>query len=280
MNDLVTMDAAKQRELNALLGASTDEGPTRLPILKINSKRRDAEGRKIEEGKFMVTGMDETVYADTVSIRPLSHTFQWLHFDSEAKKLANKTIIVPNFRIEPIDIKGTLRCGKPASKVMRELPKEDQKKYEDIKCYRQVRCLVTYTGKTADGVETTVTNMPAILMLKGSNFGPFEDEFIKRLPQGRNIYDFWVNLTTTEHENGSVTYYVIHFEPDLGNPVPLDTPTMESMYVIADMISDENSQVKRKYNEALHNKNASDAALDAVGGYLDDDFDDIDEDAA
>lgn len=280
MNDLVTMDAAKQRELNALLGASTDEGPTRLPILKINSKRRDAEGRKIEEGQFMVTGMDETVYADTVKIRPLSHTFQWLHFDSEAKKLANKTIIVPNFRVEPIDMKGTLRCGKPASKVMRELSKEDQKKYEDIKCYRQVRCLVSYTGKTADGDEATVENMPAILMLKGSNFSPFEDQVIKRLPQGRNIYDFWVTLTTTEHENGSVVYYVIGFEPDIGNPVPLDTPTMESMYVIADMISGENAQVKQKHNEALYNRNASDAAIDAVGSYLDDDFDDIEEDAA
>jgi len=273
MNDLVTLDAAKQRELNAILGATADDGPTRLSILKINSKKRDPAGRKIEEGKFLVTGLDEPVYADTVKIRPLSHTFQWMHFDSEAKKLVNKTVIVPNFRVEPIDMKGGLRCGKPASKVFRELAKEDQKKYEDIKCYRQVRCLVSYTGKTADGDEVTIENHPAILMLKGSNFGPFEDEVIKRLPSGRNLYDYWVTLTTTEHENGSVTYYVIHFDLDLGNPVPLDQPTMDSMYVIADMIAEENASVKRKHQESMYNRNLDDAALDAVG--ILDDFEDV-----
>lgn len=279
MTELVTIDAAKQRELNAILGATADEGPSRLPILKVNSKRRDAQGRKIDEGKFLVTGMDEPVYADTVMIRPLSHTFQWMHFDSEAKKLVNKTIIVPNFRVEPIDMKGSLRCGKPSSKVYRELTKEDQKRYEDIKCYRQVRCLVSYTGKTADGEEVTVENYPAMLMLKGSNFGPFEDEVIKRLPQGRNLYDYWVKLTTSEHENGSVTYYVIHFEPDFGNPVPLDQPTMDSMYVIADMIANENANVKRKHQESMYNRNADDAAMGAVDSILDN-FEDYEDDAA
>jgi hypothetical protein len=276
MNELVTMDAARQRELNAILGASSDEGPTRLSILKVNSKRKDADGKKIPEGHFVLTGMDDPVYAEKVKIRPLSHTFQWMHFDSEAKKLVNKTLIVPNFRVEPIDMKGTLRCGKPASKVFRELSKDDQKKYEDIKCYRQVRCLVTYTGKTADGVEVTVENHPAVLMLKGSNFSPFEDEVIKRLPQGRNLYDYWVDLSTTEHENGSVTYFVIKFEPDLGNPVPLDKPTMDSMYVIADMISEENAGVKRKHQESMYNRNRDDDALDALDGILDD----FEEDAA
>ena len=275
MNELVTMDAAKQRELNAILGASSDEGPTRLSILKVNSKRRDDQGRKIEEGKFLVTGMDEPVYADTVMIRPLSHTFQWMHFDSEAKKLVNKTLIVPNFRVEPIDMKGTLRCGKPPSKVFRELTKDDQKRYEDIKCYRQVRCLVSYTGKTADGDEVTIENHPAILILKGSNFSPFEDEVIKRLPQGRNLYDYWVKLTTTEHENGSVTYFVIHFEPDFGAPVPLDKPTMDSMYVIADMIAEENAQIKRRHQESMYDRNRDDAALDAIDG-----LDDFEDDAA
>lgn len=279
MNELVTLDAAKQRELNAILGATADEGPARLSILKVNSKRRDDKGRKIEEGKFVVTGLEEPVYADTVKIRPLSHTFQWMHFDSEAKKLVNKTIIVPNFRVEPIDMKGTLRCGKPASKVFRELTKEDQKRYEDIKCYRQVRCLVTYTGKTADGDEVTVENHPAVLMLKGSNFGPFEDEVIKRLPQGRNLYDYWVNLTTSEHENGSVTYYVMHFEPEFGNPVPLDQTTMDSMYVIADMIATENATIKRKHQESMYNRNADDAAMGAVDSILDD-FEDYEENAA
>ena len=281
MTELATIDAAEQRKLNALLGANQDTGgsETRLPLLKVNSKRKNAEGKKIPEGQFVLSGLEEDVFAESVMIRPLSQTFQWLHFDSETKKVANKTVIVPNFRTEPIDMKGTLRCGKPPSKVLRDLDRTEQKKYEDIKCYRQIRCLVTYEGNTASGKKVSIENQPAIILLKGSNFSPFEDEVVKRLPQGRNLYDFWVKVSAEEMENGSVVYWVMHFEPDLGTPVGLDKPTIDTMYHIADMIRNENDMVKSKYNEALRAQSASDGAIDAISTVLEDDFED-EEDAA
>ena len=275
MNDIATIDAAEQRKLNALIGASADSGQSdRLPILKVNTKRKNADGKKIPEGQFVVSGVDQEVYAEEVWIRPLSQTFQWLHFDSEEKKLAAKTIIVPNFRVEPIDSRGTVRCGKPPSKVMRQLEPAEQKKYSDIKCYRQVRALVSYEGKTATGAKATVENQPVILMLKGSNFSPFEDEVVKRMPQGRNLYDFWTKVTTEERENGSVVYWVMHFEPDLGNPVPLDRETMDSMYHIADMINAENTSVISQHKEALRESAVDEAASDAIDVSLEEDFED------
>ena len=277
MNDLVLTNPAEQAKLAAILGASQDAGADRMPVLKVNTKRRDAEGKKIPEGHFVVTGTDEAVYADKVSIRVLSQMFQWMHFDQEAKKLTNKTILIPSFRVEPIDMKGGVRCGKPASKVFRELSKAEQKKYDDITCYRQLRVLVSYTGKTADGAEVTVSNQPAILMLKGSNFSPFEDEVVKRLPKGKNLYDFNITLSTSEHENGSVTYYIIHFEPDLYNPLALDRDTIDTMYHIVDMIEVENRKVREAYDRSLRQSNASDAAMDAIDD-LDGDF--LDEEAA
>lgn len=277
MNDLVLTNPAEQAKLAAILGASQDSGNDRMPVLKVNTKRRDADGKKVPEGHFVVTGTDEAVYADKVSIRVLSQMFQWMHFDQEAKKLVNKTILIPTFRAEPIDMKGGVRCGKPASKVYRELSKVEQKKYDDITCYRQLRVLVSYTGVNADGTEVTVTNQPAIMMLKGSNFSPFEDEVVKRLPKGKNLYDFNIALSTTEHENGSVTYYIVHFEPDLANPLPLDRDTIDTMYHIVDMIEAENRKVREAHDRSLRQYNATDDALDAIDG-LDSDF--LDEEAA
>lgn len=277
MNELVLTNPAEQAKLAAILGASQDAGNDRMPVLKVNTKRRDAEGKKIPEGHFVITGTDEAVYADKVSIRVLSQMFQWMHFDQEAKKLVNKTILIPSFRAEPIDMKGGVRCGKPASKIYRELSKAEQKKYDDITCYRQLRVLVSYTGKNADGAEVTVTNQPAIVMLKGSNFSPFEDEVVKRLPKGKNLYDFNITLSTSEHENGSVTYYVIHFEPDLSNPLALDRDTIDTMYHIVDMIEVENRKVRDGYDRSLRQSNSTDEALDAIDG-LDSDF--LDEEAA
>jgi hypothetical protein len=277
MNDLVLTNPAEQAKLAAILGASQDVGNDRMPILKVNTKRRDADGNKIPEGHFVVAGTDEAVYAASVNVRVLSQMFQWMQFNSEEKKLVNKTILIPSFRVEPIDMKGGIRCGKPASKIYRELTKAEQKKYDDITCYRQLRVLVSYTGTTATGEEVTVENQPAILMLKGSNFSPFEDEVVKRLPKGKNLYDFNINLTTSEHENGSVTYYVIHFNPDLTKPLSLDRTTLDTMYHIVDMVEAENKKVREGYDKSLRSSTASDAALDAIED-LDGDF--VDDEAA
>lgn len=276
MNELVLADQAEQARLAAILGASKDTSSTgdRMPLLKVNTKRRDADGNKIPEGAFVVTGVDEPVYAESVNVRVLSQMFQWLHFDSEEKRLVNKTILIPNFRVEPIDMGGGLRCGKPASKVYREMTKAEQKQFDDITCYRQLRLLVSYTGKTAAGKEVTVENQPAILMLKGSNFSPFEDEVVKRIPSGRNLYDFWIKLSTSEHENGSVTYYVIHFDPDLAQPVPLDRTTLDTMYHIVDLIEGENRRVREAHDKALRGRGSYDPEDEEAINALDIDFED------
>jgi hypothetical protein len=275
MNDLIIADPAEQARLAEALGANKGSGGgDRMPVLKVNTKRKDADGKKIPEGHFFVSGLDTPVYADKVKIRVLSHMFQWLHFDSEEKRLVNKTVLIPNFRVDPIDMAGGLRCGKPASKVFREMTKSEQKKFDDITCYRQLRLLVSYTGKTAAGEEVVVENQPAILMLKGSNFSPFDDEVMKRIPSNRNLYDFWVDVSTTEHENGSVTYYVMHFDPDLANPVGLDRTTLDTMYHLVDLIEGENKRVREAHDNALRKRHSYDPSEEAAIDALDIDFED------
>ena len=276
MSSLAVIDTAEQRELAAVLG--TNDAPAssgdRLPILTVNTRRKDPQGRKIEEGKFFLKSEDEAVYADNVKIRVLSQLFQWIHFDSTEKKVVNRTIQIPNFRVEPRDQKGTLRCGKPTSKVLNELGKAEQKKYEDIKCNRILRVLVSYEGKDADGNSVTVENKPAIMFLKGANFSPFEDEFVKALPRNANFYDYWCELSAEELENGSVTYYVMHFKPDLSETLPLDQDTYDTMVYMAQMIKRDNDRVESAYQNAIRGNQLDDDALDALEGDLADDLDD------
>lgn len=275
MNDLVTVDPAEQQKLAAMLGATQDSGD-HLARLKIQTKPVvKADGKKNYDvvGQFTITGEDDPVFAKTVRIRVLSQMFQWQHFDNDEKKLLNKTVMIPNFRQEPIDMKGGVRCGKPASKVFRELDKAEQKKYKDINCVRQLRALVSYAGVTAEGVEVEVENVPVIIQLKGSNFSPFEDEFIKKLPRGKNLYDYWATVSTTEHENGDVTYWVWHYEPDLANFAPLDRDTIDTMYRFADLIEAENKRIREAHEAKVRGRSQDDAASDALG--LDGDLVDI-----
>lgn len=278
MTELAVINKAEELKLAALLGATEDTSSNsgaaegRLPILKINSRRKDENGRKLEQGLFVVTGTgEEPVYAEKVNIRVLSQMFQWIHFDSEEGKLVNKTLQIPNFKHEARDIKGTVRCGKPPSKVLNEMPKAEQKKYTDIKCNRILRILVSYTGKDADGNEHTIENLPAIMFLKGANFNPFEDEVLKAIPRGTSLYDFNIEVSAEEMENGSVVYYVLHFKPELKNKLPLDQDTYDTMLVMAQMIQKDNEYVDSQYKKAMSRTEAEDDALEALDS-LDADF--------
>ena len=85
--------------------------------------------------------------------------------------------------------------------------------------------MVSYEGVTASGEKVKVENVPSIILNKNSSYMNFEDEVVKKLG-GRNYSDVWVDLSSQEHQNGSVTYYTWHYTPDIKNPVPLDDKTM------------------------------------------------------
>ena len=225
-----------------------DDKPKYLPQLKINYQTKNEGGVQLTLGDFYVEGSDdEPVYALEVNFRPLSMQFQYMDYDEDTEKMRNRTISVGRLMDETRDMLGTIRCGKPPSKLLKTLPNDEQKKYKSIKCYRQVRGLVSYTGKTATGDTKTVENLPVLLSLKGSNFSPFEDDVVKALPRGRKLYEYWLQLSNTEFKKGKTLYWVIDYKPDFSTAVDLDTPTFETMRVFKSLIDSENAYIEGKY---------------------------------
>lgn len=263
MTQLVTIDASQERAIAAMLGLSSQAERTLLPVLKINLDDEDDQGNALPKGKFMITGQDETVYADKVRIRPLSQMFQWVHYDPEQNKAVNKTLIIPRLNLEARDEKGGVRCGKPPSKFLKENP-EMAKQFKNITCFRLIHCIVSYEGVTADKKKAVVENVPALLRLKGANFSSFEDEVVDKLPKGKKLYEYLVDMTATKKKNGSVTYYTFNYEVDLGNPVPLDQLTYDTMLHIVNMVKEENEKIDAKYQAAVRGKGVDSAALKAV----------------
>lgn len=267
--EIVAVDPREEAKLSAMLGASTTPNTNneRLPKLKANQDRKDEAGNALPIGHLFLANTDTPVYAEKVTVRPLSQMFQWIKYDPVAKGVDNKTILIPNFRCEALDMKGGTRCGKPTSKELKLASEEIKKKHENTTCFREVRALISYTGKNATGDTVTVEPTPAILMLKGTNFNPFEDEYLKRLPHGSNLYDYDAEVTAEELKNGSVYYYVMHFKPNLAKALPLDTPTFETMKVFAGLIEAENNLVTSMHQKALRTSQSDTDALRAVNGY-------------
>lgn len=274
MNELTTISRSEQMELAAAMGMGGSSAPSddRLPELKINYQEENEQGQELPRGQFYVKGTgDDPVFAKTVTFRPLSQLFQWIQYDPEENKVKNKTLMVPMLRDEARDMRGSTRCGKPTSNVLREMSKEEQRQYSDIKCFRQIRGLVSYKGKNADGEEVTIENTPCIIMAKGSGFNQFEDEFLKKIPRGRKMYEYEAKMTLTrEKGTGGNIWWVMHYDPDLVNAHPMTEEIFETVKVMAGMVKSENERVESAYQKALRDRNLDDDAIDAIAGVVED----------
>lgn len=276
MAELQTTSTMSLAELHQTLGINDKPqsgSGTRLPELKISSQRKDKEGNDIRkfEGQFFLKNYDQEVYAETVRVRVLSQLFQWIDYDPDENRVRNKTLLIPFMSHEARDMQGGIRCGKPTSREMKNWSPEQKSKYKSITLFRQLRCLVSYEGVTVSGEKVKVENVPSIILNKNSSYMNFEDEVVKKL-NGRNYSDVWVDLSSQEHQNGSVTYYTWHYTPDIKNPVPLDDKTMETMVHFAGLVKSENERIDSSYERSLKDRVMDDDAIDALEDDLDADL--------
>lgn len=283
--NMATQDMATSQELNSLasmMGATAkpaaNENAMRLPQLVVNSQADDDDGNPLPRGHFTIKNGETPAYAQTVTVRVLSNHFQYMTYDPNEKRVTCKSVEIANWGQEAIDTKGTTRCGKPTSAQLREMAPEDQERHKNTTCFRKIRVLVTGTAKTATGDVVEWKNVPAIIMAKGTNFNPFNDQVVKMLPNGRNAWDFNIELKAERQKNGSVVWFVINFYPDFKNPLAMDEEVVGHIKNFADSINAENARIKKQYEAALSSQTLDQSAIDAINNSLDDDLnDDLDD---
>lgn len=271
-----TVDPAELKRLAALMGSAPqdDFGGDRTPQFKVNYSLEDEQERQLPRGKFTITGLEgEQVFADTATIRVLGQHFQYIDYDSKNNKLVSQTILVPNMRSEMPDDKGTTRCGMPSAKG--KLTADQKVKFKSVRIIRQLRCLVTMTGHTIDGEEVTITDQPALFKLSGGNFMGFDEQVVDKLPRGRQMWDFNINLSKKKEKTGENIWYVIQYDVDLANPLPLTENVVPVLNEFLTSVEAQNSAIMQKHDKAMRSRQDDDSVLDGInGGSLDDDLSD------
>jgi len=285
MNELTQIDSSELAELAEILGTEVPSGSNksalvRVPELKINDKSRNKETKKsIPLGSFYLKGTDKVVFAETVTFRPLATHIQYFHWakdESDGKrKLVNKSLAVKNpYKDEARDLLGGISCGMPSWDARKEMDQDTQRHWRSMQ-HRVTRGVVSYTGTTEDGEEVTYENQPCIMFHKNSNYGGFYNEFIKKLPNGSQIYNYAAKLTSKYNEMGSVEWYTFSYKPDLKNELGMTKDVHDTMLVFADAIRAENKYVDEHYFKAIKEGSIDSAAIDALGDSLDADFEDV-----
>jgi len=269
MNELAVISEAEKNDLLSVLIGTQDEEPIKVDFIKICHTGVDKQDREIKRGLFSLSNQEDPVWTDKATIHVLAQYFQFREQD-ETGKVLNKSLLQPDLRKgEPLDMKGGLRCGKPTRKALNQLPEQDQKMWAArVKTVRIIRGIISYKGKTADGTEVEVNNVPFQHYMKGMGYNDFE-KVIDSLPFGKRYVDFHCAVTTERRGN----YYYTTFKPDFSSPAAFTTPVAETTKLFIDMAKQENNAIMRRHNEAKMEEASIGEVYDAVSGDdLDTDF--------
>ena len=274
MSEVALYNGLTPDQLMAAMGAPSEQEATgnRLPILKVNYHEEDDEGNKLKKGAFALTLSSGHVYGEDVRVRVFADYMQYLDFDPNEQAVVNKTII-HRAGDEPIDETGTLRCGKPTSKELREMDADAKLKYKDINCFRYLYSLVSISDATdSAGNAVEVKDEPCLLRVKGASFLAFTTDVIEPCRSMKlKFMQVASDLSTSRQKNGSLIYFTVNFKPDFSNQMEISTDDLQFMSKILDTVNAENKEVMRKYDAALYGKqaDAEDAkALSEVEEYL------------
>lgn len=256
MSDLVVKENGLSLDaISEALGAASSaesRGPS-IGSLKINSSGEDAKGVQIPLGAFFLNNQEPRVYGkDGITFRAFSNHIQYQHWGEN--KLINKSLLVLNQKAQARDQLGGEMCGMPTYEDSIAMSPEEREKFNGRDRYRIVRGVVSYTGKTAEGEEVTITNEPCVLSLKRKNYGPFYHDVTNKMPKGVNLWDFASNLKADKMKTSKgASYYVMRFEPQFNSPLVMDQVTYDSLAHVTGLITSENKRIDEAYKSAsLH----------------------------
>ena len=280
MSEVALYNGMTADQLMAAMGAGdqsqSEATGNRLPLLKVNYQDEDDNGNELKKGIFALTLPSGTVYGKDVTVRVFADYMQYLDYDPEENSVVNKTII---HRVgdEPIDETGSVRCGKPTSKDLRDMDADTKAKYKNITCFRYLYSMVSIADAVdSEGNSVEVVDQPCLLRLKGASFLAFSQDVIEPCKNLKlKFMQVTSKLVTNRQKNGSVTYFTVSFEPDFKTKLDISTDDLQFMSKILDTVNAENKQVIKKHNDALYGKQADtqdERVVAEVEEYLEADF--------
>jgi hypothetical protein len=251
-NIMNVVKSGDREALMALIGqGETDDKPkTGLTRLNINYDTDDDEGRTLKKGAWKVFHDGEFVYADTVTFRPMARYYEWSVYDAEEGKIACRSTQEPKLEHQFPDTLGGNKCGRLSKSEEEELGADHPKTLASrlATCNQVFYAVVSMNGKTADGRDVKVENLPVMAYFKRSGFRPAL-EAIQKLPKGTLMSEQIFELTTKRHKMGSVTYFTPVFTPT--QTVKMKEEDFETTGMFVQTVAASNVRILEQHKEAL-----------------------------
>ena len=262
-NNLVNIKGMSDEQIMQAIGQ--DDGSnlgTNIPRLAINRTPEDDDGNQLPVGHFYTydSNVGQNVFGKPVTFRPFISAMQYMHYDAIKGEYVNRSIIFKSWKEEAIDILGGTRCGKISFKERSSLTPEQQEQQRTIRCYKLVYGLLSFkNGKTAQGKEHSVENLPVLYRVTGTAFSPVSAALDQLKKRKKLMFNTLLNIDTKRQKKGSNVFYVPEITVNADANLQLSDTDMDTLKVFQESIDAENLEVAGLYNSSKTKKvNGSD----------------------
>ena len=262
-NNLVNIKGMSDEQIMQAIGQ--DDGSnlgTNIPRLAINRTPEDDDGNQLPVGHFYTydSNVGQNVFGKPITFRPFISAMQYMHYDAVKGEYINRSIIFKSWKEEAIDILGGTRCGKISFKERSNLTPEQQEQQRTIRCYKLVYGLLSFkNGKTAQGKEHSVENLPVLYRVTGTAFSPVSAALDQLKKRKKLMFNTLLNIDTKRQKKGSNVFYVPEIAVNADANLQLSDTDMDTLKVFQESIDAENLEVAGLYNSSKTKKvNGSD----------------------
>jgi len=267
-NNLVNIKGMSDEQIMQAIGQ--DDGSnlgTNIPRLAINRTPEDDDGNQLPVGHFYTydSNVGQNVFGKPVTFRPFISAMQYMHYDAVKGEYVNRSIIFKSWKEEAIDILGGTRCGKISFKERSNLTPEQQEQQRTIRCYKLVYGLLSFkNGKTAQGKEHSVENLPVLYRVTGTAFSPVSAALDQLKKRKKLMFNTLLNIDTKRQKKGSNVFYVPEIAVNADANLQLSDTDMDTLKVFQESIDAENLEVAGLYNSAKTKRVNSSDNVDAA----------------
>jgi hypothetical protein len=276
-NNLVNIKGMSDEQIMQAIGQ--DDGSNmgnNIPRLAINRTPEDDDGNQLPVGHFYTydSKIGQNVFGKPITIRPFISAMQYMHYDAEKGEYINRSIIFKSWKEEAIDILGGTKCGKIPFKERSSLTPEQLEQQRTIRCYKLVYGLLSFKdGKTAQGANHDVENLPVLYRVTGTAFSPVSAALDQLKKRKKLMFNSTLSLDTKRQKKGGNVFYVPEIAVNADANLQLSDTDMETLKVFQESIDTENEEVVGLYNTAKTKKpNGSDSVNAEIVKELDDEL--------
>ena len=252
-NNIIVKGMSNEQIMQAIGQDDGSNAGNNIPRLAINRTPEDDDGNQLPVGHFYTfdSSVGQNIFGKPVTLRPFISAMQYMHYDADKGEYINRSIIFKSWKEEAIDILGGTKCGKIPFKERSSLTPEQLEQQRTIRCYKLVYGLLSIKdGRTAQGNNISVENLPVLYRVTGTAFTPVTSALDLLKKRKKLMFNCTFSLDTKRQKKGGNVFYIPEISVDADANLQLSDADMETFKVFQESIDAENKEVVEGYNSA------------------------------